>query len=125
MNPGNGLEETLYYCQDANWNVTALVSAAGAVVERYMYDPCGKATVLDEDRDPVEGNPSAVTSARLFQGEVFSAWCRDRAVLPSRAARTTTTFPCPVTAWAIAGRPPNGRRRNSGWQRGVRPRTHY
>jgi len=72
-NSGNGLEETLCYCQDANWNVTAAVSAAGAVVERYVHDPCGKATVLDEDRDPVEGNPSAFANARLFQGEVFSA----------------------------------------------------
>jgi YD repeat-containing protein len=63
-NSGNGLEETLYYCQDANWNVTAVVSAAGSVVERYVYDPYGKATVLDEDWDPVEGNPSAVANAR-------------------------------------------------------------
>jgi len=42
------LEETLYYCQDANWNTTALVDAAsGHVVERYLYDPYGKVTVLN------------------------------------------------------------------------------
>ena len=72
-NSGNGLEETLYYCEDANWNVTTLVSAAGSVMERYVYDLYGKATVLDEDWDPVEGNQSAVANARLFQGEEFSA----------------------------------------------------
>jgi RHS repeat-associated protein len=41
------LEETLYYCDDANMNVTALVNASGAVVERYAYDPYGKVTILD------------------------------------------------------------------------------
>jgi RHS repeat-associated protein len=41
------LDETLYYCQDANMNTTALVSASGSVVERYLYDPYGKVTILD------------------------------------------------------------------------------
>ncbi|MCX5653735.1 MAG: hypothetical protein NTY65_03680, partial [Planctomycetota bacterium] len=56
------LEETLYYCQDANWNVTAVMSAAGSVVERYVYDPYGKATVLeadwsaDRDRTYIDGS---------------------------------------------------------------------
>lgn len=40
---GHTLEETLYYCQDANGDVTALVSAAGSVVERYLYDPYSRA----------------------------------------------------------------------------------
>jgi len=41
-------DNTLYYTTDANWNVTALVDAeTGGVVERYMYDPYGKATVLN------------------------------------------------------------------------------
>ena len=44
---GNGLEERLYALADANYNVTALVSMAGVVVERYAYDPFGKASVLD------------------------------------------------------------------------------
>lgn len=46
--------ETLYYTNDANpngtrtgMNVTALVDAVGDVVERTMYDPYGKVTVLD------------------------------------------------------------------------------
>jgi RHS repeat-associated protein len=35
------LDETLYYCQDANMNVTALVETDGDVAERYVYDPYG------------------------------------------------------------------------------------
>jgi len=35
------LDETLYYCQDANMNVTALVEPDGDVAERYVYDPYG------------------------------------------------------------------------------------
>ncbi len=40
------LSETLYYTQDANMNVTALVNTSGQVVERYQYDPYGKVTFL-------------------------------------------------------------------------------
>ena len=47
---GNGvLDERLYYCNDANMNVTSLVSTAGAVVERYVYDPYGKVTIYNSD----------------------------------------------------------------------------
>jgi len=41
--------ETLYYTNDANMNVTALVNTAGTVLERYAYDPYGKCTVYDDD----------------------------------------------------------------------------
>ncbi|MDX1969449.1 MAG: RHS repeat-associated core domain-containing protein [Planctomycetaceae bacterium] len=40
------LDERLYACQDANWNVTAVVDDAGDVQERYEYDPYGNLTVL-------------------------------------------------------------------------------
>ncbi|WP_237722930.1 RHS repeat-associated core domain-containing protein, partial [Singulisphaera acidiphila] len=40
------LEERLYVQQDANWNVTAITDKTGAVVERYIYDPYGQASVL-------------------------------------------------------------------------------
>jgi RHS repeat-associated protein len=39
--------ERLYVQQDANWNVTGLVSTAGAVLERYAYDPYGAVTFLN------------------------------------------------------------------------------
>ena len=43
-------DDTLYYIQDANFNVTALVDDdTNAVVERYNYDPYGKVTVYDHD----------------------------------------------------------------------------
>jgi RHS repeat-associated protein len=41
------LEERLYYTTDANMNVTALVGTDGDVVERYMYDPYGRLTILN------------------------------------------------------------------------------
>jgi RHS repeat-associated protein len=47
-NPNNGvtgLEERSCYTSDGNGNVTALASAAGAVAERYVYDPYGKVTI--------------------------------------------------------------------------------
>ena len=65
--------ETLYYTQDANWNITAVVSAAGSVVERYMYAAYGEVTVLDANWDPDTNNESDVANARLFQGEELNA----------------------------------------------------
>jgi len=47
--------ETLYYLNDVNFNVTALVDGTagggtfGSVVERYVYDPYGKPTVYSLD----------------------------------------------------------------------------
>lgn len=39
---GNGtLDERLYALQDANWNVTSLVNATGAVQQRFNYDAYG------------------------------------------------------------------------------------
>jgi len=49
-NPLDGtLDETLYYCNDANMNVTALINTDGSVAERYVYDPYGKCTIYDDD----------------------------------------------------------------------------
>ncbi|MCX5653830.1 MAG: RHS repeat-associated core domain-containing protein [Planctomycetota bacterium] len=47
-NSENGLEETLYYCNDANMNVTALVSTSGTVVERYLYSPYGQPEIYND-----------------------------------------------------------------------------
>jgi RHS repeat-associated protein len=43
------LDERLYVAQDANYNVTAIFDNAGTVVERYVYDPFGQATLLTPD----------------------------------------------------------------------------
>ena len=47
--PDGILNETLYYTHDAQFNTTALVTPAGAVAERYMYDPYGKVTIYEPD----------------------------------------------------------------------------
>jgi RHS repeat-associated protein len=41
--------QTHYYCNDANFNVTALVDTGGNVVERYTYAPYGKVTFRAAD----------------------------------------------------------------------------
>ncbi len=58
----------LYYCTDANFNVTALVDTSGAPVERYTYDPYGKVELLDGGWTPREGNASAYSNELLFTG---------------------------------------------------------
>jgi RHS repeat-associated protein len=42
-----GADQRLYYTQDANYNVTALVSTGGVEQERYIYDPYGKPYFFD------------------------------------------------------------------------------
>jgi len=39
--------ETLYYCNDANFNVTALIATDGTPVERYVYDPYGQRKIFN------------------------------------------------------------------------------
>ncbi len=45
-NTANGLEERIYVQQDANFNVTAILSTSGTVIERYIYDPYGSPSFL-------------------------------------------------------------------------------
>ena len=59
----DGLEETLFYTNDANMNVTALVDVSGNVVERYRYDAYGKVTFLAGTKD-LAGNPTAEWTVR-------------------------------------------------------------
>jgi RHS repeat-associated protein len=82
-----GLDERLYYAQDGNFNVTALVNPAGEVVERYSYDAYGRATVrngaenvdLDTVNDPATewdadpGNASDVDNCILYCGYRFDS----------------------------------------------------
>jgi RHS repeat-associated protein len=50
------LDERLWVQQDANWNVTALVSSSGSVVERYDYDPYGQVTYLNASWSTISGS---------------------------------------------------------------------
>jgi RHS repeat-associated protein len=56
----------LYVAQDANWNVVALVTTAGAVAERYAYDSYGTQTVTDGSWNTRSG--SSYTWTYGFQG---------------------------------------------------------
>jgi RHS repeat-associated protein len=64
----NGVRTTrLYALQDANDNVTSLVTTSGNVGERYMYDPYGNVSVMDQNW----GSRSASVYGwiYLFQGD--------------------------------------------------------
>jgi len=65
-------DNVLYYCNDANMNVTALVDASdGSVVERYAYTAYGKAIVLNPDTWAERQNGSVVKNWHLFAGYRF------------------------------------------------------
>ena len=55
-----------YYCNDANFNVTALVDTGGNVVERYAYSPYGKVSFFDGNWQPRQS--SAYANDILFTG---------------------------------------------------------
>jgi RHS repeat-associated protein len=61
-------DQRLYYCNDANYNTTALVSTAGAVVERYAYTPYGTAGVFTASW--------ATQSQMMFSNEILFAGYR-------------------------------------------------
>ncbi len=64
-------DERLYYCTDANMNVTSLVDASdGSVVERYVYDAYGKPTIYNSDWS------ATVTWANSEQNEILYAGYR-------------------------------------------------
>ena len=64
--------EVLYYANDANMNVTALVDAAtGLVVERYHYDPYGQVLFMEADWTPRAA--SAYDNAVLYTGRRLDA----------------------------------------------------
>ena len=49
-------DNTLYYMTDANMNVTGLIETDGTVLERYDYDPYGKAYFFDGSWNGVSGS---------------------------------------------------------------------
>ena len=63
----------LYYLNDANYNVTALLDATGAVVERYLYTPYGTVTVLDPDFSVDADGKSDYDNTTLYTGREFDA----------------------------------------------------
>ena len=63
-NTDDTVDDTLYYLNDANMNVTAVVDGSdGDVVERYAYDPYGRVTVLNGE----DGTDPDVDGTTVFE----------------------------------------------------------
>jgi RHS repeat-associated protein len=58
----------IYYITDANMNVTALTNAAGAIIERYLYDPYGQTTFLNADGTIATVQESTTENTTLYAG---------------------------------------------------------
>jgi len=66
------VEETLYYLNDVNFNVTALVSpSSGNPVERYVYDPYGRPTIYNSDWSATIPWENSKKNEILFCGYVY------------------------------------------------------
>jgi RHS repeat-associated protein len=66
------VSERLYYVQDANWNVTALLDTAANPLERYVYDAYGTVTVYDGDWGTTF-SASAFDNETLYTGRQLDA----------------------------------------------------
>jgi len=89
---GNGTPEDYYYHADDLYNVVAITSATGNVVERYEYGDCGKP--LDPSALTPVGTPSTIGNPYGFTGRRYdeeTGWYhyRTRYLDPS-AGRFTT-----------------------------------
>jgi len=100
---GSGLDQRLYYTTDANMNVTALLDTAGDAVERYLYDPYGKVTVLDADWSVDADGESDYDNAILYCGYFFDSETGLYHVRRHVRGVTTPRRPCRAAA---TGRPP-------------------
>lgn len=74
----SGRYQRLYVQQDANFNVTSLTDDSGVVVERYVYDPYGKQTVLEANWSVDADGQSDFAFRHGHQGGKYDA------VLPSQ-----------------------------------------
>jgi RHS repeat-associated protein len=62
-------EGAQFYCQDANYNVTAVVNSSGTVLERYSYSPYGEVTFLNPDFSLASSQySSAIGNTHLYTG---------------------------------------------------------
>src|SRR5690606_13445786 len=63
-------DETIYYVQDANWNVRTLLDDSGSAVGRVLYDPYGLPSFLEGDWDTLSS--SAYGNRVLFTGRLWN-----------------------------------------------------
>jgi RHS repeat-associated protein len=66
------LDERLYVLHDANFNVTGLVNTSGTVVERFTYEPFGKAEIRDASW-AIKSGGSGYAWLYLHQGGRFDS----------------------------------------------------
>ena len=64
----DGTTERFYHLCDVTYNVTSLVNSTGAVVERYHYDPYGKASIMEPDFTLRANNTSLIQNELTFTG---------------------------------------------------------
>ena len=82
-----GNTQRLYAQWDTLGNITSLISSAGVVQERYLYDPYGSVTVCDAAYMSRPGNASSYAWKYLFQGnriDTTTGWygVRNRDYIP-------------------------------------------
>jgi RHS repeat-associated protein len=70
----NGLcdDQRLYYLNDANFNVTALLDTNGDALERYVYSPYGVVTIYDATWTNTRSE-SSYANVTLYTGREFDA----------------------------------------------------
>ncbi len=117
----NDVDETLYYATDANRNVAAVTDAAGAVQERYVYDPYGKVTCLDLNW--ANGQSASRSSRR--RGPSRKAWRPSSRAAPGDTStrRGRWRFPLGPEATGRPRGPPGGCQRCND-QRDSRPKPN-
>ena len=81
------LDERLYATQDANWNVTSIVSATGPVQERFSYDAYGKQQVYTAGW---AGTTDARAWRQGFQGGFYDATLTNLMLFCNRILDTDT-----------------------------------
>jgi RHS repeat-associated protein len=62
------LIRTQYYCNDANFNVTAVVDTDGEALERYRYDPYGRPGYMSGDFADWGASPQGCGNRVLYAG---------------------------------------------------------
>jgi len=67
----DGSATRYYYTQDANFNVTSVTNASGAVQERYQYTAYGQLVVLDADFSPDANGVTDITNPVMYTGRRF------------------------------------------------------
>jgi RHS repeat-associated protein len=82
---GERLEERLWAVHDANWNITAVTSTSGTVVQRSEYDPYGAATFLTHDYQPSTNNWQLLQGFQGLRIDTITGWwdARNRWLIPS------------------------------------------